>query len=188
MDGGTMLKSINTNSGGTLSMAFTHDGRFVTAGRDRAARLFAADGNALKSCDPFLDIALRCAFNHDGTRIIAGDFSGVIRVYSAETGKEIGELSSNPVAPKDRLADAQRRLAEVQAEKQRLSDSLPALEEAAKKANDQLQKSKGLNPRLLDPIQAAATAANDKVAKAKLAIAQADNQIGFISAEIQKLK
>jgi hypothetical protein len=96
MDGGTQAKTWNAHGGGVLSVAFTHDGRIVSAGRDKTTKTWKPDGSADKSFEAFPDIALHSRFNDDGTRVIAGDWSGAIRVFNAADGKKIGELTTNP--------------------------------------------------------------------------------------------
>ena len=51
-----------TINGGVLSIAFTHDGRIVSCGRDHQVKLWGPDGAQLKSFEAFNDIALRAAF------------------------------------------------------------------------------------------------------------------------------
>jgi len=96
MDGGTSAKNWNAHGGGVLSVAFTHDGRITSCGRDKVTKTWKPDGAAEKSFDAFPDIALHTAFNDDGSRVIAGDWSGAIRVYNAADGKKVGDLTPNP--------------------------------------------------------------------------------------------
>jgi len=65
-------------------------------GRDNSARVWRADGNQLAKLDGFTDIPSRVAFSHDGERLIAGDFTGKVRIWSVKDRQLIGELTSNP--------------------------------------------------------------------------------------------
>ena len=66
---------------GAFSVRFTHDGRIVTTGRDKVVRVWDPTGNAVKALEPaFADMALRAAFDFEGGRVLAGDWTGAIRV------------------------------------------------------------------------------------------------------------
>jgi WD40 repeat protein len=96
MDGGTKAKDWNAHGGGVLSVAFTHDGRITSCGRDKTTKTWKPDGGAEKTFEAFPDIALHTAFNDDGSRVIAGDWSGAIRVFNSADGKKLGDLTPNP--------------------------------------------------------------------------------------------
>lgn len=63
------------------------------------AKLWDPGGNPLRSFEPFADLALKVAVTHDGGRVVAGDWSGEIRLFSAADGKRIALLPSNPPPP-----------------------------------------------------------------------------------------
>ena len=96
MQEGNQLKSVNAHPGGVLSLDCTHDGRLVSAGRDNRAKAWKPDLSALRSFDPFGDLAMAVTFSHDGGAVIAGDFSGEIRVLDTEDGSQRATLASNP--------------------------------------------------------------------------------------------
>jgi cytochrome c/WD40 domain-containing protein len=96
MDGGTQSKTWSAHNGGVLSVSFTHDGRLTSAGRDKTSKTWKPDGSADKSFESFPDIALHTAFSDDGSRVIAGDWSGVIGVFNTADGKKVGTLTPNP--------------------------------------------------------------------------------------------
>ena len=57
-------------------MAYSRSGDFATVGRDNTARLWNSGGsNPLAHVDGFTDIPSRVVLTHDGTRLIAGDFT-----------------------------------------------------------------------------------------------------------------
>ena len=62
---GNQIKSWNAHGGGTTSVRFAKDGRLVTTGRDRVAKLWAQDGKELKKFGGFADLALQAAVGHD---------------------------------------------------------------------------------------------------------------------------
>jgi hypothetical protein len=98
MENGTQIKSWNAHAGGALSLSYAHDGRLASCGRDHVARLWQTNGAPLRGFEPFPDIALRTCFSHDDRRIVAGDWTGQIRVWNAADGKRIGNLIANPAS------------------------------------------------------------------------------------------
>jgi WD40 repeat protein len=77
---------------GVLSISYARDGSFATVGRDNTARLWRADGNPLGKLDGFRDLPSRVAFSHDGQRVMAGDFTGTVRVWSVKDRQLVGEF------------------------------------------------------------------------------------------------
>lgn len=108
---GKEIRSWAAHAGGAAWVDFTPDGRLVTAGRDKIAKVWSQDGKKLAETPPFADIALRAGLSSE--RVIAGDWTGNIRV-SGMDGKPLGELSANPPSLIDRLADATKRLETAQ--------------------------------------------------------------------------
>lgn len=119
---GKEIKSWAAHAGGVEFVDFTPDGRLVSCGRDKIAKAWDQTGKVLGTSEPFADIALRAVMN--GERIVAGDWTGEIRVISADGKQRFGTLTANPPSISERLAGAQRKLTDAQA-------SLPALQQAA---------------------------------------------------------
>ena len=94
----TQLRSINADGGGALSLAMAHDGRIAVCGRDHSAHLFNPDGSAGRKFEGFGDIALHVALSDDGSRLIAGDWTGKLLVFNTADGKVVGSLTANPLA------------------------------------------------------------------------------------------
>ncbi len=115
MPTGKLVKTWNAHPSGVTSISFTHDGRLVTCGRDKVARLWKPDGSALGATTAFPDIALHATFDGEGKRIVAGDWSGSVRVFDAQTAKPVGDITANPPAMGERIATANQNLAAAQA-------------------------------------------------------------------------
>jgi hypothetical protein len=110
---GKESKSWNAHSGGVAWVDFVPDGRIVSCGRDKIAKVWDQTGKELaKIAEPFGDIALRAALSND--RIVAGDWTGEIRVCSLD-GKRVGELTANPPPIAERIELAAKRIADADA-------------------------------------------------------------------------
>lgn len=80
---------------GVLSVAYARNGLLATLGRDNSARLWRADGGQLAKLDGFKDTPWRVVFSYDGERVIAGDFTGELFVWSVKEKTLIGKLTTN---------------------------------------------------------------------------------------------
>ncbi len=135
---GTQIKTWGAHGEGTESIRFSNDGRLVTAGRDRTAKLWTGDGNAVRTFEAFPDLALQADFTHDNAKIIAGAFNGEVRVFDTEDGKKIGELVANPKPIAARLKEARADAAKALAEAEAATKALEPLESALAQANSEL--------------------------------------------------
>jgi len=190
------IRSWNAHGGGAEWVDFTPDGRLVSCGRDKIAKVWDQNGKELGKTQPFDDITLRAALNSD--RIVAGDWTGRIRV-SAIDGKPLGELSANPPALADRMADTQKRLADAQTALAPLQQALTAAEqklgaekaalEAAKTAQAQLEKRLADETAQIDPLtKAVADAADPEKPAAQQKLDAQKNQLAATQAELAKVK
>jgi len=133
---GKEVKSWNAHKSGTLAAAFSPDGKLVSCGRDKVVRLWDRDGNKIKDFEAFSDVALSAAICQD--RIIAGDWTGAIRVWSTE-GKRLAELTPNPPMLADRLTAVNERLTGLQTRHETAAALLGDLEKAVAKSNDEVR-------------------------------------------------
>ncbi len=97
-DGNLNRTSVGRNKlPGVLSVAYSRSGEFATVGRDNTARLWNSSGsNQIAKFDGFTDVPSRVVLSHDGARLIAGDFTGKLRVWSLNDKSLVGELTTNP--------------------------------------------------------------------------------------------
>jgi hypothetical protein len=129
---GKESRSWSAHKGGVQSVDFTPDGRLVSSGRDKVARVWDQAGKQIMASEPFGDIALRAEIA--GERVVAGDWSGQVRVWSLD-GKRVGELDANPPPIAQRLAMATKQLTEAQAGIAALQEQIAAAEEKIKTEN-----------------------------------------------------
>jgi len=169
---GKEIKSWAAHGGGVQSVDFTPDGRLVSSGRDKTAKVWDQTGKQLMASQPFPDIALRAEMA--GERVVAGDWTGKIQVWTVADSKLVGELTSNPPSIADRLTGTTKTLADAQQSIAPLQKQLEAAE--AKRKTEQAaadartaQLDAALNSVKGEP-QAAEKNLND--AKVQLAAAQ----------------
>jgi hypothetical protein len=104
------IKSINAHSGGAQAVTIARDGRILSCGRDRTAKLWDPNGKLLREFPKLADVALRVAFCNETDRAMVGDWTGAIRLYAAKDGKPAGQWSANPPTLDDRLRVAKSQL------------------------------------------------------------------------------
>ena len=114
MFNGRQVRSTTAHGGGTLSVDFDKKGNLVTSGRDRTVKIWNTSGAATRTISGFGEMVMEARYSHDGTRIIAGDWNGVVSVWNVADGKKIGELSGNPPTIESQLATADKLQSERQ--------------------------------------------------------------------------
>lgn len=96
MNEGKQITSITAHAGGVFAVRFAHDGRLVSSGRDRLVKLWSADGKLLRQFGPMPDLAMQAAIADDGARVVGGDWTGQVIIWSAADGRELARMSTNP--------------------------------------------------------------------------------------------
>ncbi|MGV2334209.1 MAG UNVERIFIED_CONTAM: hypothetical protein LVR18_08840 [Planctomycetaceae bacterium] len=86
MENGGQIKSWGAHGGGVFSIEFCRDGRIVSSGRDKVAKLWDANGGAIRNFEAFNDLALQVTHCDETDRVIAGDWTGEVRVWNAADG------------------------------------------------------------------------------------------------------
>lgn len=134
MFNGTAVKNWSVDNVGALSIEFARDGRIVTAGRDKDAKMWDGEGKALRTFEPFADLVTSVTFNHDGSRVIAGDWTGEIRVWKSDDGTRLGNLTMAPPTLDQRIVDVSNQLPPLQANFDKLAAELNVVSDAQSKA------------------------------------------------------
>jgi len=138
MENGRQVKSWGSHGGGAFMVEFCRDGNLVSCGRDKVAKLFKQDGGQIRAFPGLPDLALEVTYCDETKRVIAGDYSGVIRVYNGADGKQVGELTVNPPNLATRLAQAQTTAAAAKAENDKQQAAYAGLQAAAVKVKADL--------------------------------------------------
>ena len=115
MINGKQVRTWNAHSGGTLSAHYAQNGNIVTAGRDKTVKFWDGNGKALRTISGFADIVMETRLSHDGSKIIAGDWTGKVGVWNSADGKHLGDLNANPPTLETRITLATQQLNEDQA-------------------------------------------------------------------------
>ena len=158
MHDGANMKTQNAHGNGVMSLAFAHDGRIVTGGRDNTAKVWTPEAESPKAFEAFSDVVLHVAFTDDGQRVIAGDWSGIVRVFNVADAKKLGDLTANPAGPAQRLATAEKLVADLQAESDRLIAESNKAKAAADKTNTEFATARA--GKGADPVDAALNQVN----------------------------
>jgi hypothetical protein len=181
MENGGQIKAWGAHGGGVQSVHFAHDNRLASCGRDRVARIWDMNGAQQRAFDAFPDVALRVAFTHDDTRVIAGDWTGLVRVWSAKDGKLVGVLDTNPKPIADLLGAATKELADREAAYKPLAAAAVASQVAAQKAGQELARAQ----QAAADTAAAARIVNEAVARAKGPADKANADLAGVQTQVQ---
>jgi len=137
LENGTQVKAWPAHGGGVAALDFTRDGRLVSTGRDKTPKVWTADGAQERGFEASADVGLATAFCDETNRLVAGDWTGELRVFHAADGARIGTLDPNPPTLADRVADAERGLADRRAKLDAAVAAVAAAPDAEKPALEQ---------------------------------------------------
>jgi WD40 repeat protein/mono/diheme cytochrome c family protein len=88
---GKERKKWTAHAGGVEYVDFTPDGRIISCGRDKLAKVWDQTGKVLLTTQPLSEIALRAVLAED--TVLAGDWNGNVQAYTlADGGKPFGEV------------------------------------------------------------------------------------------------
>lgn len=179
---GKEIKSWAAHTGGAEWVDFTPDGKLISCGRDKLARVWDQEGKKLGETKPADDITLRAALAND--RMIVGDWTGRVQVVKVD-GTPVGELSANPPSLADRVTETAKKLAEAEAELPKLQQQLPAAETKLKTEQDNAENAHKAAITAADTRRQEAQKALDNV---KAAPAAAEKQIAEVKEHLPALQ
>ncbi len=130
MENGTNIKTFGAHGGGVASVRFAKDGRLLSTGRDRLARLWDQNGGKQREFEPFGDLALEAVLSHDESKVIAADWTGEIRVWDLKDGRRLANLAVNPAPIATRIEYVKKAMAAAQVAADSLAKQLAPYENA----------------------------------------------------------
>ena len=172
MNNGGQIRNWGAHGGGVESIEFTRDGRIASCGRDRVAKIWDQNGKLKRSFSAFKDLALRVTHCDESNYIIAGDWTGEIRVWNVADGKQVGTLSSNPIKLETRLASVQQAVAPQDANYKKLL----AQAQQSKKTLDQTAVNLANAKKTLTEAQKQVATSADAIKKSQQLLAQYQKQ------------
>jgi hypothetical protein len=187
MENGGNIKGWDAHGGGVESVRFAKDGRLVTTGRDRVAKVWDQNGGQQLQLDAFADVTLNAVFTEDDQAATIGDYSGEVRVHELKEGKLLGTLASNPEPLDKRLQTVDRRLDELASSRDAAAAELEVLREQAaaqSRAGEEAARS-------LAEIQKQAAEAAEATSAAETALGaqrQAEDETGAASSAAEELR
>jgi len=192
-ENGGLVKAFPAHGGGATAVDFLRDGRLVTTGRDRAPKLWKADFTEERAFDACNDVGLAVTACDETGRLVVGDWTGEIRVFNLGDAARVGGLDPNPPPLAERVAAAERALAEAKARLDEATASVAAATEADKPAaearvvdlKNQLAAVAALHARWLGEV--AFQANYDRLAKSvsdrQVAVQAAESDWGTVEAK-----
>ena len=142
MKTGKRVANWSAHGGGVEGVSFTPDGRVVTCGQDGKVALWSVEGKKLGESQPQGDVVSSVAALHDGKSAVSGNWLGEIKFIDLTSGQAAAQVSSNPPKIADRIAETERRIAELEASlaASPAAEPTPA-ETAARKASSEAEAS-----------------------------------------------
>ena len=92
MERGAQIKSWTAHGRGVNSVDFNRDGQLVSAGRDANAKLWDQAGKLVRQFGGLSEFGVALQFCNESKRVVVADFEGIVRVFNALDGKELGQF------------------------------------------------------------------------------------------------
>jgi hypothetical protein len=124
--------------GAVLGLDFSKDGRLASVARDKAAKIWNAEGGEIRAIREFSDIPTSCVFTQDGKTLLVGDWAGRVSLWNVEDGSLLADLAANPPALAERVADAARVREEAQAALDQRNQEVLAKQEQIQSLNQEM--------------------------------------------------
>jgi len=142
MMNGKQVRTWNAHAGGTLSAHYAQNGNIVTAGRDKTVKFWDGNGKGLRTISGFDDIVMESRLSHDGSKIIAGDWTGKVGIWNSSDGKHLGNLNANPPTLETRVTVATKEHANDQVSLKLAQEKILPFQQKIDEINKQIASNK----------------------------------------------
>jgi hypothetical protein len=178
LNDGREIKRWNAHGGGVTAIEYVRDGRMVTTGKDRVAKLWQGDGAEIKAFGGLDEMGLEVGYDADNDIVLAGDWTGRVLAWKGADAALLGEATTNPPTLAEQIASTRTQLAAAQAKAEETGKQVAAAQQQADKL---------LADRKALADQAAAQAAEivKQVEQATAAKAAAEQQVMGMQAKAQ---
>ena len=179
MKTGKQVASWNAHGGNVQSVSFLPDGRLVSGGADGASAVWTIEGKRVEQSQAVKqgDQVARVVGLYDSKNFVTANWLGEVRFFETATGRELTQVSSNPPKLGDRLAAAEKRLAE-------LVPALAPAEAAVKVAEAKIPVAEAA----LGKLKAAGEPASKKLTELETTLANITKGITYQQGQIAKAK
>ncbi|GMW00769.1 MAG: hypothetical protein AMXMBFR84_19060 [Candidatus Hydrogenedentota bacterium] len=92
----TKIRGFNAHGGGVLSAQFGADNQIVTTGVDGQVKRWDVNGTNTATYEALPDWGYQVRFGKGGAVVMAGCWTGNVRVYDTQSGAKLADLSTDP--------------------------------------------------------------------------------------------
>ncbi len=113
------------------SVSFTPDGRLLSCGNDGTTALWTIEGKRLPHAQGIKqgDVVSKVVALADGKVFVSGNWLGEVRFFDVESGRDLTQVPSNPPRIEQRIAAAEKRLADLLALQSSPQGAAPTVEQ-----------------------------------------------------------
>jgi len=182
MHSGNQIRSWGAG-GAVLGLDFSKDGRLASVARDKAAKIWNAEGEEVRAIREFSDLPTSCAFTQDGKALLVGDWSGRVSLWNIEDGSLVADVTANPPPLVERVAAASRLREEAQAAFDQHQQEVVGKQQQIQSLSEEMAS-------LREKISAAETSrgeANQQIAEAQEILGKAEEMLVQADAVVAQL-
>ncbi|RPI81552.1 MAG: hypothetical protein EHM42_10465, partial [Planctomycetaceae bacterium] len=191
MTNGTQVKAWGAHGAGAASVAFLRDGRLVSTGRDRVTKIWDQNGAQQLALAALPDLGLRTAFSETQGLVLAGDWTGTVKVFDVKDGRDVATLVTNPAGIAVRLEEAKKLSTAAETAAAQTAAQVAALQ---KQVTDKVEAAKAAQKAFADaetaiPVLAAAITKAEQELPQKVEVAKvAESALAAATALVEKSK
>ena len=135
MENGGQVKNWPAHPGGVEGVRFSMDGRLASTGRDKVTKVWDANGALQKQFAATPEVGLRVAVSHDNTKVVGGDWGGLVQLWNLADAKLIAQVDTNPAPMAEQVKAAEIAAVAAEAKARQHADLLAAAQAKVAAAN-----------------------------------------------------